>query len=195
MALVLSRTWLYLILLFWFQFLLCLLTCYTCYQHWFENPAPVSLTVVCYRVDQSAAVWGDVDEFVSSVEPGHRRCVGTHSSGGQYGELSREVFSKTGTHNCSPELPNTSETNVGVRLICWTSLYVRFPHIQMHGHIVFAYMYIPKRIVSASFKGCSLSTNLLNPNNVNLVLWMGYKHPDLLHATSGSVLNKPLVNW
>lgn len=54
-----------------------------------------------------------MDEFVSSVEPGHRRCVGTHSSGGQYGELSREVFSKTGTHNCSPELPNTSETNVG----------------------------------------------------------------------------------
>lgn len=110
MALVLSRTWLYLILLFWFQFLLCLLTCYTCYQHWFENPAPVSLTVVCYRVDQSAAVWGDVDEFVSSVEPRHRGCLGTHSSGGQYGELSREVFSITGAHNCSQELPNTSKT-------------------------------------------------------------------------------------
>lgn len=167
-----------------------MLTCYTCYQHWFENPAPVSLTVVCYRVDQSAAVWGDMDEFVSSVEPGHRRCVRTHSSGGQYGELSREVFSKTGTHNCSPELPNTSKTNVGVRLICWTSLYVRFAHIQMHGHRVYT-----KRIVSASVKGCSLSTNLLNPNNLNLVLWMGYKYPDLLHATSGSVLNKPFVNW
>lgn len=59
---------------------------------------------------------------------------------------------------------------------------------------MFVYMYILKRIVSVLFKGCFLLINLLNLNNVNLVLWMGYKYLDLLYVIFGLVFNKLFVN-
>lgn len=65
----------------------------------------------------------------------------------------------------------------------------------MYGYIVYVYMYILKRIVSVLVKRCFLLINLLNLNNVNLVLWMGYKYLDLLYVIFGLVFNKLFVNW
>lgn len=65
----------------------------------------------------------------------------------------------------------------------------------MYGYIVYVYMYILKRIVSVLVKGCFLLINLLNLNNLNLVLWMGYKYLDLLYVIFGLVFNKLFVNW
>lgn len=53
---------------------------------------------------------------------------------------------------------------------------------------------ILKRIVSVLVKGCFLLISLLNLNNVNLVLWMGYKYLDLLYVIFGLVFNKLFVN-
>lgn len=39
---------------------------------------------VVHRLDQSSAVWGDLDEFTGSFKPCHRRCIWTHSSGGMF---------------------------------------------------------------------------------------------------------------
>lgn len=65
----------------------------------------------------------------------------------------------------------------------------------MYGYIVYVYMYILKRIVSVLVKWCFLLINLLNLNNLNLVLWMGYKYLDLLYVIFGLVFNKLFVNW
>lgn len=65
----------------------------------------------------------------------------------------------------------------------------------MYGYIVYVYMYILKWIVSVLVKGCFLLINLLNLNNLNLVLWMGYKYLDLLYVIFGLVFNKLFVNW
>lgn len=64
----------------------------------------------------------------------------------------------------------------------------------MYGYIVYVYMYILKWIVSVLVKRCFLLINLLNLNNVNLVLWMGYKYLDLLYVIFGLVFNKLFVN-
>lgn len=53
---------------------------------------------------------------------------------------------------------------------------------------------ILKWIVSVLVKGCFLLISLLNLNNVNLVLWMGYKYLDLLYVIFGLVFNKLFVN-
>lgn len=60
---------------------------------------------------------------------------------------------------------------------------------------MYVYMYILKCIVSVLVKGCFLLINLLNLNNVNLVLWMGYKYLDFLYVIFGLVFNKLFVNW
>lgn len=65
----------------------------------------------------------------------------------------------------------------------------------MYGYIVYVYMYLLKRIVSVLVKGCFWLINLLNLNNVNLVLWVGYKYLDLLYVIFGLVFNKLFVNW